>query len=164
MPTPPSNSAQPTSNNKWRSGNSVSTPSLTQPSEPQPPKRRKLECPPLVETKRGSLTGKIIPASTSSASPVSSETLVGEHRVKKERCISPELSSIEPQLITAGTKRYAPLPPECMKSQPNYKAARGAWAKKEQEELKRLGLKVVRTFIRFVVPHLAISYSHMPPS
>ena len=122
------------------------------------------ECPPLVETKRGSLTGKIIPASTSSVSPVSAETLVGEHRVKKERSLSPELSSIDRQPVTAGTKRYAPLPPECMKSQPNYKAARSAWAKKVQEELKRLGLKVVRTFIRFVVPPSALSCSHMSSS
>ncbi|KAF8488865.1 hypothetical protein F5888DRAFT_1750833 [Russula emetica] len=164
VPTPPSNSAQPTSNYKWRLRNSGSTPSLTLPSEPPPPKRRKLECPPLVETKRGSLTGKIIPVSTSSVSPVSSETLVGEHRVKKERSISPELSSVERQLVTVGTKRYAPLPPECMKSQANYKAARSAWAKKVQEELKSLGLKVVRTFIRFAVPHLVLSCSHLSSS
>jgi len=164
VPTPPSNSAQPTSNNKWGLGNTVLTPSLTLPAEPPPPKRRKLECPPLVETRRGSLTGNIIPGFTSSVSPVSSETLVGEHRVKKERSISPELSPTERQLISAGTKRYAPLPPECMKSQPNYKAARSAWAKKVQEELKRLGLKVVRTFIRSVVPYSVLSCSHMSPS
>jgi hypothetical protein len=51
-----------------------------------------------------------------------------------------------------------------MKSQPNYKAARSAWAKKAQEELKRLGLRVVRTFIRFVVPHSALSCFHMSSS
>ena len=153
VPTPPSNSAQPTINSERRLRSSVSTPSLVLPSEPPPPKRRKLERPPLVETRHASLKGKTIPASTRSVSPVSSETLVGEHRVKKERSVSPGLSSTEPRLITAGTKRYAPLPPECRKSQPNYKAARSAWAKKVQEELKRLGLKVVRTFIRFVVHH-----------
>jgi hypothetical protein len=160
VPTPPSNFAQPTSTNDRRLRSSVSTP-LTLPSEPPPPKRRKLERPPLVETKRASLAGKIVQASTSSVSPVSSETLVGEHRVKKERSISPGSCPTGPRLITAGTKRYAPLPPECMKSQPNYKAARSAWAKKVQEELKRLGLKVVRTFIRFVVPHSALSCSHV---
>jgi len=156
VPTSPSNSAQPASNPKWRSGNPVSTSLPTIPSEPQPLKRRKLECPPVAETEGESLTGKIVSASTTSVSPVSSETLVGEHRVKKERSISPGLSSTEPQLITAGTKRYAPLPPECMKSQPNYKVARTAWAKTEQEELKRLGFKVVRTFIRSVVHHPAL--------
>jgi hypothetical protein len=93
-------------------------------------------------------------------SPVSSETLVSEHRVKRERSISLELSA-EPQLITAGSKRFAPLPPECKKSHPNHNAARNAWAKKEQEALKRLGLKVVRTFIRYVVQHSALPFSHM---
>jgi hypothetical protein len=91
---------------------------------------------------------------------VSSETLVGEHRVKRERSISPDLSAV-PQLITSGSKRYAPLPPECRKSQPRYKMARNAWARKEQEALKRLGLKVVRTFIRFVVHHSVLPFSHM---
>jgi hypothetical protein len=91
---------------------------------------------------------------------MSSETLVGEHHgVKKERSISPELSPTEPQLITAGTKRYQPLPPECMKSRPNYRAARSVWAKKEQEALKRLGFKVVRTFVRSVVHHSVLPFS-----
>jgi hypothetical protein len=91
---------------------------------------------------------------------VSSETLVGEHKIKRERSISPDLSE-PPQLITAGSKRYAPLPPQCKKSQPNYMTARNAWARKEQEALKRLGLKVIRTFIRFVTTSLTHAiFSH----
>ena len=85
-----------------------------------------------------------------SVSPVSSETLVGDHNVKVERAITPELYS-KPQLNTFGSRRYAPLPPECRKTHPSHAAARTAWARKEQEALRRLGLRVVRTFIRFVV-------------
>lgn len=153
---PPSNTIQPPNSLTWRPGHSVSTPSMP------PPKRRKLECPPITEIRRESLTERMVSASTSSVSPMSSETLVGgEHGVKRERSISPELSSNEPQIITAGTKRYQPLPPECRKSQPNYKAARNAWAKKEQEALKRLGFKVVRSFVRSVVHHSDLPFSHM---
>ena len=148
----PSNTVEPASNYAWSSGSSVAM-SSTQPSHPPPPKRRKLEGPPVAEINLGSRTGGVVPAPTPSMSPVSSETLVGEQLVKKERSISPELSSAEPRLITAGTKRYVPLPPECLKSHPNFKAARTAWAWKEQEALRRLGLKVVRTFVRSVVHH-----------
>lgn len=151
----PSNAIELASNYAWSSGNTVAMPS-TQPSQPSPPKRRKLEGPPVAEINLGSRTGGVALAPTPSMSPVSSETLVGEQLVKKERSISPELSSTEvtePRLITAGTKRYVPLPPECMKSQANFKAARSAWAWKEQEALRRLGFKVVRTFVRSVVHH-----------
>ncbi|KAI0299277.1 hypothetical protein BC826DRAFT_996406 [Russula brevipes] len=118
------------------------------PSEAPAPKRRRLEEDPrLTQIKCQLPTERMVSTFTSSASPVSSETLVGEHRLKRGRSTSPALSP-EPQLITAGSRRYAPLPPECRKSNPNYKAARNAWAKKEQDELKRLGLKVARTFIR----------------
>jgi hypothetical protein len=54
------------------------------------------------------------------------------------------------QLVTSGSKRYAPLPLECRKTHPNHTVARSAWAIKEQEALRRLGLRVSRTFIRFV--------------
>ncbi|KAF8269684.1 hypothetical protein EI94DRAFT_924285 [Lactarius quietus] len=84
---------------------------------------------------------------TPSVSPVSSETLVSDNKVKVERSVSPELYA-QPQLNTSGSKRYAPLPLECRRSHPNHAAARSAWARKEQEALRRLGLRVVRTFIR----------------
>lgn len=154
VPTP-SNNTELASNHSWRSGNAVpTTPSMAL-SQPPAPKRRKLEYPAVAEIKLGSRAGEVVPAPTPSMSPVSSETLVGELGVKKERSISPELSSTEPQLITAGTKRYVPLPPECLRSQPNFKAARSAWAKKEQDALKRLGFKVVRTFVRSVAHHFS---------
>jgi hypothetical protein len=149
----PANAAQPTTNHTRRQRILPSAPSVPAP-EPPASKRRKLEGAPFAEIKRGCPTEKIVSTSTSSVSPVSSETLVGEHRVKRERSISPDLSAV-PQPITSGSKRYAPLPPECRTSQPKYKTARNAWARKEQEALKRLGLKVVRTFIRFVVHHSA---------
>lgn len=136
-------------------GNFASVPSVLPRGAPAP-KRRKLEGSPLTRMKRGHTTEKMM-AFMSSVSPVSSETLVGEHRIKRERSISPELSA-EPQLITAGSKRYAPLPPECEKSRPGYRAARNAWAQKQQEAVRRLGLKVVRTFIRSVVHRSACRF------
>ena len=145
--------AQPASGHTWRPRNLPSEPSVL-PSEPPAPKRRKLEGAPFAEIKRGFPIEKIVSAVRSPASPIPPETLVGEHRIKRERSPSPELSAV-PQVITAGSKRYAPLPPECRKSQPNHKAARNAWAKKEQKALRRLGLRVVRTFIRSVGNHSA---------
>ena len=127
------------------------------------PKRRKLESSPPPEIKREFPTEAAAASTFTSVSPVSSVTLVGDHKVKRERSISPGLST-EPQLIAAGSKRYAPLPPECQKSQPNYRAARNAWARKEQEALKRLGLRVVRTLIRYVLYHSATLISYMSAS
>ena len=156
----PASAAQPASDHTWRPRILPSEPSML-PSEPPAPKRRKREGAPFAEIKRGFPTEKIVSAVTSPASPVPSETLAGEHRIKRERSLSPELSAV-PQVITAGSKRYAPLPPECRKSQPNHKAARNAWAKKEQKALKRLGLRVVRTFIRSVGNHsVPAAFSHV---
>jgi hypothetical protein len=122
--------------------------SVSSMSDAPPAKRRKQESP---EIKREPPTAETATLTVaSSVSPVSSVTLVGDHKVKRERSASPELST-ESQAITAGAKRYAPLPLACKKTQPNYKAARNAWAKKEQEALKRLGLRAVRTFIRSVL-------------
>ncbi|KAI9464485.1 hypothetical protein BJY52DRAFT_821213 [Lactarius psammicola] len=131
-----------------RQGHSASTPSIPTSGSPAP-KRQKLEGSPSVEVKHEIPTETMASNFVFSVSPVSSETLVGDHKVKVERDISPELYS-NPQLNTSGSKRYAPLPPECRKSHPNHAAARSAWARKEQEALRRLGLRVVRTFIRFV--------------
>ena len=112
------------------------------------PKRQKVESS-SVEIKREIPTETMASSSALSVSPVSSETLVSDHRTKVERGITPELYS-KPQHNMSGSRRYAPLPPECRKTHPNHTAARSAWAKKEQEMLRRLGLRVVRTFIRFV--------------
>ncbi|KAI0255707.1 hypothetical protein BJV78DRAFT_1172590 [Lactifluus subvellereus] len=139
------NAAQPPNDIAPRLGSFPLTPS-TPTVDALAPKRRKLESTPPPEIKREFPT-EVMAATFTSVSPVSSVTLVGDHKVKRERSISPELSA-EPQLIAAGSKRYAPLPPECKQSQPNYRVARNAWARKEQEALKRLGLRVVRTFIR----------------
>lgn len=129
-----------------REGHSASTPSMPTSGSPAP-KRRKLEGSPSGETKREIPTETMTPVFALSVSPVSSETLVSDHKVKMERSISLELYS-KPQLNTSGSKRYAPLPLECRKSHPNHTGARSAWARKEQEALRRLGLRVVRTFIR----------------
>jgi hypothetical protein len=155
----PVNTTQSTSDHTWRPRNFPSAPSIP-PPEPPAPKRRKLEDVSFAEIKRRCPTEKIVPKLTSSVSPMSSKTLVGELKIKRERSTSPVLSTV-PQLITAGSKRYAPLPPKCRKSQPNYRAARNAWARKEQGALKRLGLRVVRTFVRFVVHYLTLPFSHM---
>ena len=145
------NTAQSSTDTRPRSprrGHSASTPKMPTLGSPVP-KRQKLVGSPRVEVKLEIPSEAMVPSLTSSVSPVSSETLVSDHKVKMERSISPELYA-QPQLNTTGSKRYAPLPPECRKSHPNHAAARFAWAKKEQEALKRLGLRVVRSFIRFV--------------
>ncbi|KAI0306032.1 hypothetical protein B0F90DRAFT_1695502 [Multifurca ochricompacta] len=117
---------------------STSAPSMST-SRSTTPKRRKLgNSPPTTDIKRrfpiGSMNSTF--TSTLSVSPV-----------KREPSLSPELPA-EPQPTTSGSRRYAPLPQECEKSHPNYKTARNVWARREEEALKRLGLTVVRTFIR----------------
>ena len=131
-----------------RQSHSASALEMLTPGSPVP-KRQELVGSPRVEVKLEIPPETMVSSITSSVSPVSSETLVGDHKVKVERSISPELYT-QPQLNTSGSKRYAPLPPECRKSHPNHAAARFAWARKEQEALRRLGLRVVRSFIRFV--------------
>lgn len=130
-----------------RQGHSVSAPEWPTSGSSVSMRQRQLASP-KVEIKH-EIPTETASSFASSVSPVSSETLVGEHKVKKERDMSPELYA-QPQLSTSGSKRYAPLPVECRKSHPNYAAARSAWARKEQQALKRLGLRVVRSFIRFV--------------
>jgi len=150
---------RPTGHRAWITPNFPSAPSGS-PSDAPAPKRRKLHGSSVSAINCTPPTQGTISTLPSPASPVSSETLVGEPRVKRERSITPELSE-EPQLITAGSKRYAPLPPDCQKSRPKYKAARSAWAKKEQEALRKLGLKVVRTFIRCVTYRSPLLLSHI---
>ena len=128
---------------------SASTPELPTTGSPALKRQKLVMGSPSVETKLEIPTETMASSIASSVSPVSSETLVSDHKVKVERGVSPELYS-QPQPNTSGSKLYAPLPPECRKSSPNHAAARSAWASKEQEALKRLGLRVVRTFIRFV--------------
>jgi hypothetical protein len=131
-----------------RQGCSVSASEMST-SGPSASKRQRQLDSPSVEIKHEVPTETMASSFASSVSPVSSETLVGEHLVKMERDISPELYP-QPQLSTSGSKRYAPLPLECRKSHPNHVAARSAWVRKEREALRRLGLRVVRSFIRFV--------------
>jgi hypothetical protein len=143
------NTAQAPIDPKPRQGHSASTSSMPT-SESPAPKRQKLVGSPSVEIKREIPTETMASSFALSVSPVSSETLVGDHRIKVERGITPELYS-KPQHNMSGSRRYAPLPPECRKTHPNHTAARSAWVRKEQEALRRIGLRVVRTFIRFVV-------------
>ena len=117
-------------------------------SAPERPKPKPAGSP-AVDIKREIPTETTASSFSLSVSPVSSETLVGDHKVKVERSVTPELNS-KPQFNRSGSNRYAPLPPECKNTHPNHAAARSAWARKEQEALRSLGLKVVRTFIRFV--------------
>jgi hypothetical protein len=65
-------------------------------------------------------------------------------------------------LNTSGAKRYAPLPLECRETHTNHTAARSAWARKEQEALRRLGLRVVRTLIGFVLITTSVRLIFVP--
>ena len=147
-----------TERRQLRQGHSVSTSEMPMSGSSASKRQKQLDCL-KVETKHEVPTEMTASSSfASSVSPVSSETLVGEHnKVKMERDISPELYA-QPQLSTSGSKRYAPLPLECRRSHPNYVAARSAWARKEQEALRRLGLRVVRSFIRFVTVSLSYPF------
>lgn len=141
-----------TERRQLRQGHSVSTSEMTMSGSSASKRQRQLDCLNM-EIKHEVPTEMTASSSfASSLSPVSSETLVGEHnKVKVERDMSPELhAQPQPQPSTSGSKRYAPLPLECRRSHPNHAAARSAWARKEQEALRRLGLRVVRSFIRFV--------------
>lgn len=69
---------------------------------------------------------------------------------KRERSPTPPIGSALPRQITAGSKRIAPIPPNCAKAAPKFVEERKAWAKREGEKLKALGLTVTKVFLRCV--------------
>ncbi|KAH7913194.1 hypothetical protein BJ138DRAFT_1146561 [Hygrophoropsis aurantiaca] len=71
-----------------------------------------------------------------------------ETTVKQEIDSSPTHLSTSRRLITSGTKRYAPYPPNCLKSCPEYKMNRSIWAKGHRKDLERLNLQKERILFR----------------
>ncbi|KAL4062221.1 hypothetical protein J3A83DRAFT_209915 [Scleroderma citrinum] len=72
------------------------------------------------------------------------------NRIKKERHPSPSPVS-EPstsKLVKFGVKRFAPLPPNCQSSCPEYRRNRNEWVASCANQLVALDLKIVRTLIR----------------
>ena len=67
-------------------------------------------------------------------------------KIKRERSLSPVLGNA--RLVTEGSLRIAPLPPECRKTLPGYQAARQQLSNREVQRLKALKLKPVRVFTR----------------
>ncbi|KIJ62768.1 hypothetical protein HYDPIDRAFT_41484 [Hydnomerulius pinastri MD-312] len=80
------------------------------------------------------------PESSSSTSKAN-----GVH-VKRERSTSPLPTSR--RLVTSGVKRYAPLPPNCLPTCPEYKRNRREWMGLCLRELQVLNLKTERKLIR----------------
>lgn len=64
------------------------------------------------------------------------------------RSSSPIQFTPERTLVTAGTTRYAPLPPELIKGYPNYLVNRAKWAKPKHAKLTARGLVVNRVIFR----------------
>ncbi|KAH7927909.1 hypothetical protein BV22DRAFT_1193208 [Leucogyrophana mollusca] len=68
--------------------------------------------------------------------------------VKRERSPSPAPTTAPRQLVTSGVKRYAPYPQNCLKSCPDYRKNRAAWAAAHYRELKCLNIQKERVLFR----------------
>jgi hypothetical protein len=75
-----------------------------------------------------------------------------EHRkraVKRERSPTPTIPEIPTHVpITSRVELYQPLPGNCLKNALNWPHNRKAWAADKSIALRRLGLKITRTFFR----------------
>lgn len=69
--------------------------------------------------------------------------------VKRERERSPDLPE-QPKLVSEGSLRFGPLPPNCQPTHYGYQANRRAWQATECALLRTKGLQIVRALIRFV--------------
>ena len=69
--------------------------------------------------------------------------------VKRERSPSPNIS--QPDLVTEGAVRYAPIPEKCRKGYPGFQTSRRLWAEEAKKRLREYNLEPVRVFIRSVV-------------
>ncbi|KAG9315289.1 hypothetical protein JVU11DRAFT_4428 [Chiua virens] len=83
-------------------------------------------------------------------------------QVKCERSLSPLFS--ERRLVTCGTKRFAPLPSDCLPSCPQYKQNRSQWVARRVKELEMLSLVPERKLIRFVDEFIPLNSSSLRTS
>lgn len=69
--------------------------------------------------------------------------------IKQER-LSPSPPALFPSAkqVTSGSRRHAPMPENCMRTNPDYKKCRNKWRNEMCRELIRKGLRVVRSLIR----------------
>lgn len=69
--------------------------------------------------------------------------------IKQER-LSPSPPALFPSAkqVTSGSRRHAPMPENCMRTNPDYKKCRNTWRMEMCDELVRKGLRVRRSFIR----------------
>lgn len=70
-------------------------------------------------------------------------------RIKQEpRSPSPLVPLPTAKLVTSGSQRHAPMPENCMRTNPNHKICRDAWKREKCNELVKKGLRIIRTLIR----------------
>lgn len=73
----------------------------------------------------------------------------GSPRIKQEpRSPSPLVPLLTAKLVTSGSQRHAPMPENCMRTNPNHKICRDAWKREKCNELVMKGLRIIRTLIR----------------
>ncbi|KAI0313197.1 hypothetical protein OF83DRAFT_573933 [Amylostereum chailletii] len=119
-------------------GNHPSRPPPSPNNMPPPSKRRRVEYP---RTKPHTSMPPPQPPPSSTTATVPTEV-----RVKRERTSSPEIVAVR-KPVTSGSKFYK-IPPQCKRTCPDYRNNRSQWAEKEVKALVRMGLKVVKYFIR----------------
>jgi hypothetical protein len=79
--------------------------------------------------------------------PQSSSTPIPSVSVKREPSSSPPLLPTR-YLTTSGSKRYHPIPSDCVNSHPGYTENRKIWREKEVEALRKMNLSVTRCLVR----------------
>lgn len=87
------------------------------------------------------------PSSSSHTPPVSKRRKFS-HSPSSVKAEDIDISLSHVSLVTDGSKWYHPLPPECLRSNPNWSANRQSWFTNESRFLRSKGLKVTRNFFR----------------
>lgn len=117
-------------------------------SQPPPIQRARIEPDPRQPSNLGQ--SSVIPISRISDKPTSkscSTTLVDPPVQIKDEPLSPKAVGSIRKLVTSSCI-LIPLPDNCQKSNTNYKVIRQAFQKSKISQLRRLGLTIVRAFVR----------------
>lgn len=132
----------------------VPSPSTSQRHSPSPSaKRRRLNSVSTPVTPPASVKKEEGSQSSSLQTSLPSTSTAKHVKIKLEQqSPSPPSDLPHRSLVTSGCSRYAPVPPECEKSSPNYRENRQKWIHKELAVLKSLGLKLIaKPLVRYTL-------------
>ncbi|KAJ7136148.1 hypothetical protein C8R44DRAFT_976835 [Mycena epipterygia] len=118
------------------------------PRSPPPLKRRRINEPVIKTEEPPAVLPPRLPSPPAPPLRVPSPPSTPAHIKLEPRTPSPPPADPPRRAVTAGSKRYFPVPPGCTRANPDFVANRRKWAQRECTVLRALGLRVHKFFFR----------------